>query len=61
MLEAEKLLSEPEADVPGPFEGEEKTSAKAEWSRQYKLARSYLYGSKKVPQDFQEALRLFRL
>ncbi len=26
-----------------------------------KLARSYLYGSKKVPQDFQEALRLFRL
>ena len=59
MLEAEKLLSEPEADVPGPFEGEEKTSAKAEWSRQYKLARSYLYGSKKVPQDFQEAMRLF--
>ena len=46
MLEAEELLSEPERDVPGPFEGKEKTSAKAEWSRQYKLARSYLYGSK---------------
>ena len=59
MLEAEELLSEPELDVPGPFEGKEKTSAKAEWSRQYKLARSYLYGSKKVPQDFQEAMRLF--
>ncbi len=59
MLEAEELLSEPERDVPGPFEGKEKTSAKAEWSRQYKLARSYLYGSKKVPQDFQEAMRLF--
>lgn len=59
MLEAEGLLSEPELDVPGPFEGEEKNSAKAEWSRQYKLARSYLYGSKKVPQDFQEAIRLF--
>ncbi len=49
MLEAEELLSEPERDVPGPFEGKEKISAKAEWSRQYKLARSYLYGSKKVP------------
>ncbi len=61
MLEAEELLSEPELDVPGPFEGKEKTSAKAEWSQQYKLARNYLYGSKKVPQDFQEALRLFRL
>ena len=59
MLEAEELLSEPELDVPGPFEGKEKTSAKAEWSRQYKLTRSYLYGSKKVPQDFQEAMRLF--
>lgn len=58
MLEAEEFLTEP--DVPDPSEGEEKTSAKAEWSRQYKLARSYLYGSKKVPQDFQEALRLFR-
>ena len=59
MLEAEEFLSEPELDVPGLFEGKEKTSAKAEWSRQYKLARSYLYGSKKVPQDFQEAIRLF--
>ena len=59
MLEAEELLSEPEPDVPDPSEGEEKNSAKAEWSRQYKLARSYLYGSKKVPQDFQEAMRLF--
>ncbi len=61
MLEAEEFLSELELNVPDPSEGEEKNSAKAEWSRQYKLARSYLYGSKKVPQDFQEALRLFRL
>ena len=61
MLEAEEFLSEPEPDIPDPSEGEKKNSAKAEWSRQYKLARNYLYGSKKVPQDFQEALRLFRL
>lgn len=54
-MEAEEFLSEPELDVPDPSEGEEKTSAKAEWSRQYKLARSYLCGGKKVPQDFQEA------
>lgn len=52
MLEAEELLSEPELDVPGPFEGKEKTSAKVEWSRQYKLARSYLYG--KSPRIFRK-------
>ncbi|WP_300968218.1 MobP3 family relaxase, partial [Faecalibaculum rodentium] len=60
MLEAEAFLSESEPDVSDPSEGEEKNTAKAEWSRQYKLARSYLYGSKKIPQDFQEAMRLFR-
>ena len=53
--------TEIELDVPDPSKGEEKNSAKAEWSRQYKLARSYLYGSKKVPQDFQKAMNLFRL
>ena len=61
VLETEEFLSELEPDIPDPSEVEEKNSAKAEWSRQYKLARSYLYGSKKVPQDFQEAMRLFRL
>lgn len=61
MLETEEFLSEPELDVPDPSEGEKKNSAKAEWSRQYKLARSYLYGSNKVPQDFQEAMDLLRL
>ena len=59
ILEAEEFLSELEPDVPDLSERDEKNSAKAEWSRQYKLARSYLYGSKKVPQDFQEAMRLF--
>lgn len=33
----------------------------AEWSEQYKLARQYLYGSGDVPQDFNEAYRLFLL
>ena len=61
VLETEEFLSELEPDIPDPSEVEEKNSAKAEWSRQYKLARSYLYGSKKVPQDFQEAMRLFCL
>ena len=31
----------------------------AEWSEQYKLAKKYLYGSEDVPQDFNEAYRLF--
>ena len=55
MLEAEAFLSESGLDVPDPSEGEEKNSAKAEWSRQYKLARSYLYGSKKNPPGFSES------
>lgn len=55
MLEAEAFLSESGLDVPDPSEGEEKNSAKAEWSRQYKLARSYLYGSKKNPTGFSES------
>lgn len=29
------------------------------WSREYKLARQYLYGSEEVEQDFAEAYRLF--
>lgn len=33
----------------------------AKWNEQYKLARKYLYGSEDVPQDFNEAYRLFIL
>lgn len=32
-----------------------------EWSDQYKIARKYLYGSEDVPQNFNEAYRLFLL
>lgn len=35
--------------------------AKEEWNKRYKLARSYLYGSERIPQDFAEAMRLFSL
>lgn len=34
---------------------------RAEWSEDYKLARTYLYGSNTVEQDFNEAFRLFLL
>lgn len=34
---------------------------RAEWSKQYKLARKYLYGSEDVPQDFDKAYSLFLL
>ena len=56
MLEPEEFLSE--QDVPDSSEGEKKKSIKAEWSQQYKLARSYLYGNEKIPQDYSEAMRL---
>lgn len=34
---------------------------RTEWSKQYKLARKYLYGSEDVPQDFDKAYHLFLL
>ena len=55
---AEDLLPEPE--MPFYEEGENR-SAKAEWNQRYKLARSYLYGSERIPQDFAEAMGLFAL
>ena len=57
-IEAEELLPEPETPV---REGEKKVRGKAEWNQRYKLARSYLYGSERIPQDFAEAMHLFLL
>ena len=57
-IEAEELLAEPETPV---REGEKRVRGKAEWNQRYKLARSYLYGSERIPQDFAEAMRLFLL
>lgn len=37
------------------------TVFRAEWSKQYKLARKYLYGSEDVSQDFDKAYSLFLL
>lgn len=34
---------------------------RAEWSKEYKLARKYLYDSEDVPQDFDKAYNLFLL
>ena len=55
---AEDPLLEPE--MPFYEEGENR-SAKAEWNKRYKLARSYLYESERIPQDFAEAMGLFAL
>ena len=43
----------PESDAP------KKSVLRAEWSKEYKLARKHLYGSNDVAQDFMEAYRLF--
>lgn len=50
-------------DVPLPEESMEPEDMvlHAEWSKQYKLARKYLYGSKNTPSDFDKAFRLFLL
>ena len=50
----------PEPEMPFYEEGEN-GAAKAEWNKRYKLARSYLYGSERIPQDFAEAMSLFSL
>lgn len=39
----------------------EDTKPHADWSKQYKLARKYLYGSEDTPPNFDEAFRLFLL
>ena len=59
----------PEPELPEPADSEpnetfmEPTDAvfRAEWNKQYKLARKYLYGSEDVPQDFDKAYSLFLL
>ncbi|MCB6607146.1 MobP3 family relaxase [[Clostridium] symbiosum] len=45
-----------EMDLP---EGAGPTEIRAEWSNVYRLARTYLYGTKKTEPDFEEAFRLF--
>lgn len=55
---AEDPLPEPEMPF---YEEGENGSAKEEWNKRNKLARSYLYGSERIPQDFAEAMRLFSL
>lgn len=57
-MDAEEFLPELETPV---REGEKKVCRKAEWNQRYKLARSYLYGSERIPQDFAEAMHLFLL
>lgn len=44
-------------DFPEPYEPG--ADFRADWSKEYKLARKYLYGGKNVEQDFTEAYRLF--
>lgn len=58
-----------EPELPEPVDGEPDdifmepadTVFRAEWSKQYKLARQHLYGSEDVPQDFDKAFQLFML
>ena len=46
-------------DVDNPFRASEGAGFRADWSKEYKLARKYLYGAKNVEQNFTEAYRLF--
>lgn len=50
-------------DAPSPEESMEPEDVvlHAKWSKQYKLARNYLFGSMDTPPDFAEAHRLFLL
>ena len=58
LLEPDALLEEREL----PEEGEAQNRQEAfhaDWTKQYKLARKYLYGGNDVEQDFSQALVLF--
>lgn len=46
-------------DADNFFRASEGAGFRADWSKEYKLARKYLYGAKNVEQDFTEAYRLF--
>ena len=59
----------PEPELPEPVDGELNETFmepadevfRAEWSKQYKLAKKSFYGSEDVPQDFDKAYSLFLL
>ena len=59
----------PEPELPEPadvhsddvFLGPADVIFRVEWSKEYKMARTYLYGSEDVPQDFDKAYSLFLL
>lgn len=59
----------PEPELPEAAAGEPQeafmepadTVFRAEWSKQYKQARKYLYGSEDIPQNFDKAYQLFLL
>ena len=59
----------PEPELTEPADGETEEAFmepadvvfRADWSKQYKLARKYFYGSEDVPQDFDKAYILFLL
>ena len=63
----DEAVPEPELPEPADVHSDDvflepaDTVFRAEWSKQYKLARKYLYGSEDVPQDFDKAYSLFLL
>lgn len=57
---AEELTSLPEAPTPDPVPSEDEESLpNADWTEEYKQARTLLYGSEDTPPDFKAAYELF--
>lgn len=60
---AEQVQDIPAEAIPEKYESSEAITARGNgqnwWSKEYKLARQYLYGGDDVVQDFSEAYRLF--
>lgn len=50
---------EPPSEVAMAPDTPKKSAFRAEWSKEYKLARKYLYGGNDIAQDYAEAYRLF--
>lgn len=58
LLEPDDLLEESELQEEGEVQNRQE-AFHADWTKQYKLARKYLYGGNDVEQDFSQALVLF--
>ena len=58
-IQPEEMIEYTELEEAETIDSRRQAEFYAEWNQSYKLARAYLYGGKKVEQNFSQALSLF--